>query len=72
MTSQSKSLIDHFYTKHRINSGILVSDISDHYPVFAIISKMKPPSNQVGNYYVGNIKKFDHENFLEQLNNQLS
>ena len=52
VTSKSKSLIDHIYTndiKHRINSGILVSDISDHFPVFAIISKMKPPPNQVDN-----------------------
>ena len=36
VTSKSKLLIDHIYTndlKHRINSGILVSDISDHFPV---------------------------------------
>ena len=75
MTSKSKSLIDHIYTndiKHRMNSGILVSDISDHFPVFAIISKMKPPSNQVDNHCVCDMKKFDHENFLEQLDNQLS
>ena len=75
MTSKSKSLMDHIYTndiKYRINSGILVSDISDHFPVFAIIRKMKPPSNQVDNYYVRDMKKFDHENFLEQLDNQLS
>ena len=75
VTSESKSLIDHIYTndiKHRINSGILVSDISDHFPVFAIISKMKSPSNQVDNYYVRGMKKFYHENFLEQLDNQLS
>ena len=52
VTSKSKALIDHIYTndiKHRINSGILVSDISDHFPVFAISSKMKSPSNQVDN-----------------------
>ena len=75
VTSKSKSLIDHIYTndiKHRINSGILVSDISDHFPVFAKISKMKSPSNQVDNYYVRDMKKFDHKNFLVQLDNQLS
>ena len=74
-TSKSKSLVDHIYTndiKHRIYSSILVYDISDHFPVFAIISETKSPSNQVDNYYVRDMKKFDHENFLEQLDNQLN
>ena len=75
VTSKSISLIDHICIndiKHRMNSGILVSDISDHFPVFAMISKMKSPSNQVDNYFVRDMKKFDHENFFEQLDNQLS
>ena len=55
-----------------MNSGILVSDILDYFPVFAIICKMKPPSNQVDNYHERDMKKFDLENFLEQLDNQLS
>ena len=30
---------------------------------------LKLSSNQVDNYYVRDMKKFDHENFLEQLDN---
>ena len=71
VTTISKTLIDHIYsndTKSRINSGILVTDISDHFPVFAIISKMKPLSNKLAHYYVRDMNKFDHEILLEQLN----
>ena len=74
VTPISKTLIDHIYsndTKSRINSGILVTDISDHFPVFAIISKMKLLSNKLVHYYVRDMNKFDHKIFLEQLNYRL-
>ena len=74
VTPISKTLIDHIYsndTKSRINSGILVTDISDHFPVFAIISKIKLLSNKLVHYYVRDMNKFDHKIFLEQLNYRL-
>ena len=74
VTPISKTLLDHIYsndTKSRINSGILVTDISDHFPVFAITSKMKPLCNKLAHYYVRDMNKFDLEILLEQLNYRL-
>jgi len=43
-TKETHTLIDHIYTndsKNRMNSGICLGDISDHYPIFCIVSLYK-------------------------------
>ena len=45
ITHTSATLIDNIYVRHTtpfVHSGILISDISDHLPIFCLIGKRKP------------------------------
>ena len=45
ITKHSNTLIDHIYTndvKSSIVSGIIIDDLSDHLPIFAISEKASP------------------------------
>jgi exonuclease III len=49
-TTTSSTIIDHIYTSKSvqvINSGVLNVTLSDHYPVFAVISGTKPQSKPI-------------------------
>ena len=50
ITHSSATLIDNIYIKYNknttINSAILVSDISDHFPVFCTVTNLKAKSNE--------------------------
>ena len=63
--NQSTSLIDHILTNfvtQEINSGVIISDISDHFPVFielpSIHTKCKAKSHPSRNFSRVNLEKF--------------
>ena len=65
------SLIDHILTNiisPEITSGVIISDISDHFPLFielpSLQSKSKPKFNLTRNFSKSNV-----ENFRETLSN---
>ena len=72
----SKTFLDHIYTgdrKRRVVSGVLTSDLSDHYATLAIVSaitKVKKPQNN--DYKVRDMIKFNLKTFLNALNDQLN
>ena len=71
----SSSTIDHLITNISTNftkSGILVADVSDHLPIFGLLSLSKPCKNPYKNTY----RRFFHESkkdkFLKCLENYLN
>ena len=75
VTKNSKTLIDHIYFNNFqqvICSGALVSDISDHYPTFAVIPFDKSTNVKTDNFFKRNLTNFNIENFLCQLDSQVN
>ena len=79
ITSSSKSIIDNIITNHTNKnglSGILLTDISDHLPIFTVYH-----SNKIGqditrvllrNFKMSNVKKFENNLSSNQWNSTLS
>ena len=79
ITSSSKSIIDNIITNHTNKnglSGILLTDISDHLPIFTVYH-----SNEIGqditrvllrNFKMSNVKKFENNLSSNQWNSTLS
>ena len=68
------SILDHIYTninKPRTKSGVCIYDISDHFPIFFILEKSKL-SSKTDKKLIKLTKSFNLENFLIDLNYQLS
>ena len=76
ITENSKSLLDHMYTndkKSAITAGVLISDLSDHYRIYAIISDSKVRSQKYNeNYYIRDMSNFVLDNFLDELHEKLT
>ena len=75
VTNTSKTLIDHIYFNsfQKVNcSGTLVSDISDHYPIFAVIPFDNSTKVKTDNFFKRNLTNFNIENFLCQLDSQVN
>ena len=72
----SKTLFDHIYTsdrKRRVVSGVLTSDLSDHYATLAIVSAItKVKKTQNNDYKIRDMTKFNLKIFLNALNDQLN
>ena len=69
VSSHSSSLIDHFYSNNKSNeicSRILLSDLSDHFPIISVIKGPKPIKKNMS-LYVRNTKNFVAEDFLNDL-----
>ena len=73
VTDGSKSLLDHILTndcKNPITPGVILNDLSDHFPIFCSISKnishKYPPA------YFRDLKHFNSELYSEDLSNNLS
>lgn len=72
ITCNSATCIDHFYTNdditdNNIKTGILISDITDHFPLLLTINSNAPkPRPEV--YKFRCCKNFDLELFLENIN----
>ena len=69
VTENSAAIIDYIVTndhQHHIFSGVINSDLSDHYPTFCIVSNLV--NNKVSKYkaiYQCNFTKFKSEEFCE-------
>ena len=73
VTETSKTLVDHIITNDRqrtVTAGVLISDLRDHYGVFAIIlyNDRTKISNQA---FIRDMTKFILDDFLLALNNEL-
>jgi len=70
VTEHSRTLIDHIYTNSldkNIATGILVSDLSDHFPIFMTLHDILPSQRQRSKLK-RNFKKLDKEKFIKDLN----
>ena len=69
ITEKSKTLIDHFYynkSENEIYSSIILTDISDHFPVLATEKKSKSIFQQDA-IYIRNYNKLNLDNFRTDL-----
>ena len=67
----SATLLDHMYTNTTnsiTNRGILTYEISDHLPTFCILAK-KPLYCAPDNKMIRDLKKFNRDNFLDDISN---
>ena len=72
ITPRSRTLIDNIFTNHTgtdLTSGNLTCSISDHLPQFLIAPIEKASIPKEHNIYIRNMKQFNKENFLYDLNN---
>ena len=72
ITSHSATLIDHIYTNSQnfdLISGIWPLDISDHLPIFCIITQNMQSKKQNTQKYYRDYNNFDREKYLEMLRN---
>ena len=71
ITDHSATLIDNIFTNEldsKINSGLLISDISDHLPIFAVCKY--PDINRISNQTYTLIRQTD-KNCIDALKNEL-
>ena len=71
ITDHSATLIDNIFTNEldsKINSGLLISDISDHLPIFAVCKY--PDINRISNQKYTLIRQTD-KNCIDALKNEL-
>ena len=67
VTETSKTSIDHVITNDKqrtVASGVLISNLSDHYGVFAIISYNNKPSKRSNKIFIRDKTKFILDDFL--------
>ena len=72
--STSSTLLDHLYTNNAqndINSRILLSDLSDHFPIITAVSGLKPLSKMCSSFFIRDSKNFVADDFLTDLNNEM-
>ena len=68
ITNHSKTLIDHIYVNmptHQMLSGIALFDISDHLPIFCVISMTSKKLNE--KVFYRDYKQFNKEDYLQDL-----
>ena len=71
----SKSLLEHIYSNslnNQLMPGIANSDISDHYPVFALIPTVKHFNNNARQIWKRDMKNLKAEHSIEDLNQTLN
>ena len=75
VTAHSKTLLDHIYVNSRqqnVSGGIAVSDISDHFPTFAVIEIKAGQKKQTDQIFTRDLKNFNVEAFLQELNSNFT
>ena len=76
VTENSTSLIDHIFPdalSDPIFSGIILNDISDHFIIYcAIYLKSNPESIKHQKYFCRDIKNFDIESYLLDLDKNMN
>ena len=70
VTDTTVTLIDNIFVDDisNIRTGIIVSDISDHYPIFAIIPNVKTKSHKYVRSGVRDLSQYNINKLKEQLN----
>ena len=71
ITESSATLLDHMYTNTTnsiTNRGILTYEISDHLPTFCILAK-RPLYCAPDKKMIRDLKKFNRDNFLDDISN---
>ena len=74
ITENSKTLFDHIYVnqnKHPYMSGVILSDINDHFGTFISISTKKLNKTKPNQLIICDMNSFNYEMFLEELENCL-
>ena len=74
IAAASQILIDYIYSsdpKNVVLSGILRCDITDHLPIFTVMANVKRKHQSREEYFKGNMKNFNSDVFLEQLDDIL-
>ena len=68
ITSHTATLIDHIYTNtvNRLTSGIVLVDISDHFPVFCMVDTPLKKQNKQ-NMYARDYSKFNTDSYLHDI-----
>ena len=75
LTPQTDTLIDHIYTndsRRSITSGVALSDLSDHLPIFASIYTKTFSKKPEREQFIRDMSNFDSQLFLTDLANNLS
>ena len=75
VTDHSKTLIDHIYFNDVSNpriSGVIISDLSDHFGTFIATSSKKIITKTSKNAYIRDMRNFDLEVFLNELSANLN
>ena len=73
--SNSASLVDHLYTNDPVNKftpGIIVTDMSDHLPLFLKVSTLNPSQNNNANRMIRDWKNFNKDAFRKELKTKLT
>ena len=71
ITENSKTLLDHNKNEHPYMSGVILSDISNHFGTFISISTKKLNKTKPNQLIIPNTNSFNYEMFLEELENCL-
>ena len=75
VTQTTRTLIDHIYTNIDVDSlltGVVLSDISDHYGIFINANIQHINKKKMGTNFVRDLKNFDLSSFLNELSVQLT
>ena len=73
ISTNTSTLIDHLYTNnstYKINTNILIDDISDHLPILFSLENVKHKNKEI-NTLIRGTKKFNAEDFLIDLMEEL-
>ena len=75
ITPHSKTLLDHIYvsdyTRHVYTSGVLLTDISDHFGTFIAVAEKKCQVDKPKVVQIRDVSNFDLELFLQELEQHL-
>ena len=70
VTSSSNTIIDHIYISNHISplsSGVVPISISDHYPVYVVLSLQKPSVNNHKTISKRSFKHFSYDSFVHDI-----
>ena len=70
ISNTTQTLLDHFYSNNssgEINTSVLLSDLSDHFPLLTTIKHVKPKLvNKIEYYYHRNYRSINTDNILSE------
>ena len=72
VNDHSASIIDHIVTNdhlHSVSPGIIKCDLTDHYPIFCVVTNLSIKKN-IQPIYQRNFSKFNQNDFCEHLHNK--